>query len=347
MSKTLKDYKKYVLIGAGIVAKRMEKQLEESGLELIGVADTFDDNTRTTKEYKGFRIANLSRFADEIQKSDVCAIVAINAFSTYDTIECYGRTLGLDYNKLFLPNPYTSLRPCVMNDDFASEVRIPVTDPVYDEIRKMFDDEESLKVFDKLRSSKTYDSANDSYELVTYADIQDMYYFSEVYWYDLSFKTSDKEYATVFDCGAYIGDSILQICNSIPEKKVVYYAFEPDSENADTIRNSRAFKDACEELEVLEYGVGNANKSLGFECLQKDGGRFVDVDDNYQGLRLEIRRMDDLGLNIKGQLYIKMDIEGSELAALKGGEEIIRKHFPFLAICVYHGKTMITRDNEL
>jgi hypothetical protein len=34
--------------------------------------------------------------------------------------------------------------------------------------------------------------------------------------------------------------------------------------------------------------------------------------------------------------FIKMDIEGAEPRALAGACETIRKHAPFLAICVYH-----------
>ena len=41
--------------------------------------------------------------------------------------------------------------------------------------------------------------------------------------------------------------------------------------------------------------------------------------------------------------FIKMDIEGMEIDALRGAENLIRMHHPQLAICVYHDMSHIWR----
>lgn len=336
--KRLNDFKNYILIGGGTVAKRMLPQLKISGLVNIGVADNLDDS-RKVKSFNGVCIHNLSNYVTDIKRDDTCAILAINAFFSFDMIEYY-KSLGLDADKLFVPNPYTSLRPCVMNDDFAKEKRIPVSDVRYSEVKRLFGDEESLKIFNKLYTSKTYDSQYDSYELVPYSEIVDMYYFDEDYWKNYSFRESLQNQATVIDCGAYIGDDVEDICKAIPEKTVYYYAVEPDKENAKIIRNNEKFRKLCRSIDVLEYGVGNKNSTLGFvfDNNLKDGGRCVEVDDSFAGEKILVRKIDDLDISIAGQLYIKMDVEGAELDALKGAEKCIRKYQPYLAICVYHRK---------
>lgn len=44
----------------------------------------------------------------------------------------------------------------------------------------------------------------------------------------------------------------------------------------------------------------------------------------------------DTMINNDKVTYIKMDIEGSELKALEGAQNIIKKYVPRLAICIYH-----------
>ncbi len=46
----------------------------------------------------------------------------------------------------------------------------------------------------------------------------------------------------------------------------------------------------------------------------------------------------DAVLNGGAATFIKMDVEGSELASLRGAENTIKNHKPTLAICIYHKK---------
>ncbi len=342
--KQLNEFRKYVLYGGGVMAERLSKQLKATGMKLIAVADNYDSKDRKRTEYCGYKICNLAEIKNEVD-DDTCVILAINAFFSLNAISYYEQVFDGNFEKLFVPNPYTCLRPCVMNDDFAKEMRIPVDDPIYKKVRSLFSDDVSLDIFDRLWKSKTYDSKYDSFELVNYLDIKDVYYFGEAYWDSFDFPPTKGQFATVFDCGAYIGDSIKPVCSVVPEKSVLYYAFEPEKENANIIRNNSEFYEICKELRVLEYGVGSKNEELFFEFPdnnQKDAGRFVDSVSVDNGLKLTIKKLDDLNLEVKGQLYIKMDIEGSEMAALIGAKETIRKFNPYLAICVYHRKNDLT-----
>lgn len=337
----LTDFNEYIFLGGGVMAERLYGQLHSLGLKLIGVADTLGDTNRVRRVFMEHEVQPLMNFSEKIKNGEVAVILAINAFESFAAIDFYLKS-GLPEELLYVPNPYTSLRPCVMNDEFAAEQRIPLTDERYNMVGDLFEDELSKKTFQLLVESKTYDNKEDTFELVPYKNIKEMYWCSEDYWQSHSFESAEEmQDATVIDCGAYIGDSIIPLCDVIPQGNVYYYAFEPDEENATIIRSNPEFFDACKELHVMEYGVGNQDTKMYFELpdsKQKDAGRFVDNPTGNEEMVLEIRRMDGLELDIRGTAYIKMDIEGSELSALEGAADIIKEHKPYLAICVYHRK---------
>ena len=54
-----------------------------------------------------------------------------------------------------------------------------------------------------------------------------------------------------------------------------------------------------------------------------------------QAISIEARRLDSLPWHLN-PTYVKMDIEGSEPAALTGAAQLLRDHMPVLAICLYH-----------
>lgn len=87
------------------------------------------------------------------------------------------------------------------------------------------------------------------------------------------------------------------------------------------------------EAELFSYGAYDRNMTLSFDPEDGDAGsaRISKSGD----AKIEVRRLDDL-LEGRKVTFLKMDIEGSELAALRGAERIIREQRPKLAICVYH-----------
>lgn len=340
--KCINDFSKMIFLGGGIMAERLYRQIDDIEKKLIGVMDLQEPENRIKKEFKQFTIKSPEYFEKEIMSGDVAVLVAIGSHNVPSIVDFYRQKYKFREDCLFVPNPYTTLRFCCIDDDFASEKRIPVTDKRYRMVESLFKDEESQKLYKLLIESKPYESIEDTYEIVPYNKIKDMYYYMEDYWDSYVFsESSDESSATVLDCGAYNGDSIMQICHNIPQKEIYYYAFEPLKENAEAIKKNAEFRKICKEIKVYEFGIGNTDARLSFQMPNNgnlEGGRFINNSCIKTDKFLEIRRLDGLDFNIRGQLYIKMDIEGSELSALKGAEQLIKKYKPYLAICLYHRK---------
>ena len=134
------------------------------------------------------------------------------------------------------------------------------------------------------------------------------------------------------DCGSYIGDTVdtFVMWNDGKYKKV--YAFEPNEKIYFQCKEylERRYRD----ITVIRGGVGAQYEEVGFEVLPRGGAR---VNILKSDCVIRIYSIDEI-LNGEKATFIKMDIEGSELAALKGAQATIKKYRPKLAICVYHKK---------
>lgn len=113
-------------------------------------------------------------------------------------------------------------------------------------------------------------------------------------------------------------------------KKGRAYVFEPNPEQFATVKqNLREYKNA----EIFPYGAYDQNTTLHFCNFEgnETSSRILETGN----ISIDARKLDDV-LQGKKVTFIKMDIEGAELAALRGAEKIIREQRPKLAICVYH-----------
>lgn len=90
-------------------------------------------------------------------------------------------------------------------------------------------------------------------------------------------------------------------------------------------------KGGYQNWDIYNYGVYDNNSKLYFSSNSSSTKISNDGD-----IEVDVIKLDDFFKAHEAPTFIKMDIEGAELAALKGCAETISRYKPKLAICVYH-----------
>jgi FkbM family methyltransferase len=143
------------------------------------------------------------------------------------------------------------------------------------------------------------------------------------------FEISEEE--VFIDCGAYDGDTVRDFIGHSQGRFKSVYAFEADQ------RNFAKLKGYVAGLpENLRARIKTADAALsdvaGFLHFSATGTAASSV--AAHGVRIPSVALDEA--LAEPPTWIKMDIEGSEPAALRGAERTIAAHGPVLSICVYH-----------
>jgi FkbM family methyltransferase len=114
------------------------------------------------------------------------------------------------------------------------------------------------------------------------------------------------------------------------EKVKKIYTFEPEPEKWDVIIDEIE-KSGFKEAKLIKAGLWSQKGRLCFSA-GRQGGSALDPGGN---IMVEVEALDTMNIPEK-ITFIKMDIEGAELEALKGARNTIRRDRPKLAISVYH-----------
>lgn len=148
------------------------------------------------------------------------------------------------------------------------------------------------------------------------------------------------------DCGVFDGRSILDFIDHCKDYQHIY-AFEPDPmqyELSKTFLNSLKI----ERCELSNCGVYSEKGAIEFYSTFGGGSGIVKDQTTFSNkfttekIVINTETLDHLIYgNVYRPTYIKMDIEGAELEALKGAKNILCRDLPKLAICVYHKPTDI------
>lgn len=133
------------------------------------------------------------------------------------------------------------------------------------------------------------------------------------------------------DGGAYTGDTIINLekfGGGEYWKKV--YAWEPDEINRSRlIETCKARK--YQNIEIIPFGLWSKKAELHFDQTGDLGSKITEKG----SYTVVVDSIDNVCWKDK-VTFIKLDIEGSEMDALRGAEKIIRRDKPRLAISIYH-----------
>ena len=131
----------------------------------------------------------------------------------------------------------------------------------------------------------------------------------------------------VLDVGANIGTHALHLAS----KGYLVHAFEPSSENFNLLKCSKA-ANQFDNLVLNNFGLSSEDAELCLKVNQRNRGYAqLNSDGCPEEEKVVIKKLDDYFHHVlrgKPPYAIKIDIEGYELFALKGGEKMFQKQDP-------------------
>ncbi|CAK8711707.1 Methyltransferase FkbM domain-containing protein [Candidatus Electronema halotolerans] len=185
----------------------------------------------------------------------------------------------------------------------------------YQWIRKQLYDEESQYVFDRIMQFRLE------------ADLQPMKQFEYA---------AERQYFEPFlqlvpgevfvDGGGFDGLTTLEFAARCPNYSAVHF-FEPSVETLATAKNKLS---CLERVYYYPLGLYDAADTLHFDS--SSGSASSICEDGEE--TIQVARLDDVIQDAVS--FIKLDLEGAEIAALKGMEQHILTDHPKLAVAVYH-----------
>jgi FkbM family methyltransferase len=140
----------------------------------------------------------------------------------------------------------------------------------------------------------------------------------------------------VIDCGAHVGTFTDEALRGGAQTVV---AVEPEPVNAECFKRNFRSEIASGRVILVEKGVWSSETTLQLSVANANSGMNSFVSDQgAEKLSLPVTTIDKLvqQLGLPRVDFIKMDIEGAEREALKGGLESMRRYRPRLMLEMYH-----------
>lgn len=291
---------KYIL-GRNVYAECVAGQVNVSG---------FIDDYTNDKDYLGLPVLKL---ADVPKDALVLNSAGGRPLSARKRLSEAGLR-NLDYFSFYRLSGL-SLIEMRFNEGFSEEYS--ANEEQYSWIYDLLQDQNSRDIFNKLVNFRLeYDLAY----LEGFVCKEDAQYFED-------FLNLDVNDETFIDVGGYDGFTSLEFIKRARNYKAIH-VFEPEPTNYQKCLNNLS---AYSDIHVHNLALSRNKATMKIE-VQGSGSR-ISGDGT---VNINVVRLDDVLTDVDTPTFIKMDIEGEEIAALEGARNTIATHHPRLAISVYH-----------
>lgn len=321
--------KPFVLYGAGV------EGIEFANVLAFGQCSPVcfcDKNKSGMEPYTGLSIISPNQLLDQYQDTNI----VISSSMYREEIEHDLSALGVPQSRI-LPRRLLFLLLLQLCSEgtvtFGKYLKRSHYLMLFNALNEMVTDENEAQ-FTGCR--QTYDWLSDEYSKEVFLDYLKLCFIASpvkpsplnMQYFDPVMDLNDKE--VFVDCGAYTGDTAETFMRKVNNRYRHYFAFEPDPNN---FKTASAFLKEKPATTIIPKGLWSCDTKLCF----KEGYASCSTVTEEGEVAVEVTSIDHYFSDKElVPTIIKMDIEGSELEALKGAENIIRQYKPKLAICIYH-----------
>lgn len=305
------------IYGGGYTGKVVIDLFKMEGVKISRIVD--DDEGLHGKEIKGIPVISFQTLCEDCKKEAEVSIVLTSIYGkailkklnelpglkVYELYDWYSEITG---NKEWVHKMST--------EDGLARLRME-----WDLLERNWADEESVRVLEGLWK---YFRTKDLNDIVQICTDEEQYFIQEVL-------EAVKQPMSIIDGGAYRGELLHSLLhNQLKFDK--WFCFEPDEENYSILAEQAAKNGFSDKQVCIKKGLWEKDGRLYFESGKETVSRIVQYETQDF---VEVVSIDAfIGEGVCS--FIKMDIEGAELPALKGAMKVIKRERPILAVCIYH-----------
>lgn len=312
----------YAIYGAGGNGKILFSLLKKMQIDVSFFIDLYC----TEQEYCGIPIFRPNEVSDKATP----VLVSISCFSE----QVKQQLLGNGHLCCFNLNEVIKMFPELLDEFIDPRRKQELIESVlhhknqYDYVEQLLEDDSSRQVLKRIIAFRTDPCAEHYLE----NDWETQYFPDK-----LLTKGLIQTPFRMVDCGAYNGDTLSVVCELSANKQIdvgCVICFEPEVDNFKKLVQ-RVQSDNYTNKNVILYpcGVWSENSILYFKPGQ-DQSHITTISDE-ETISIPVMSLDNTCYGIRPN-FIKMDVEGAEIAALHGSSKIIAEFNPTLAISVYH-----------